>query len=161
MSGASDVAKEVELSRRGAKLGGVGYGHVPKFYEAAEGSLVGSSLAPFLMIVMEYIDGVTLGKAIAGQKLDEEIVKVISVDLLRTLARLHEDDFAHRDVKPDNIILNKDGFAYLCDFGVSRFLGGRPEDDEVREKSSARCCTWPPRCSWGGATARRTSGRRA
>jgi len=130
MDGAADVAKEVELSRKGAKLGGVGYGRVPLFYEAAEGVLVGKESEPLLLIVTEYIDGVTLGTALRGsprhRKLPEEIVKIIAVDLLRTLARLHEDGMVHRDVKPDNIILSRKGYSYLCDFGVSQFLPRDP-----------------------------------
>mmetsp|Transcript_34641 Transcript_34641/g.34268 ORF Transcript_34641/g.34268 Transcript_34641/m.34268 type:complete len:112 (-) Transcript_34641:338-673(-) len=50
----------------------------------------------------------------------EEVAKVIFRDVLKGLEYLHASCVAHRDIKPDNIIINsKDGKAKISDFSVS------------------------------------------
>jgi serine/threonine-protein kinase len=130
----SDLAKEVETAELGAKLGDKG---VPAFFEASEGELVGSGCHALLLIVTEFIDGVTLGailEAADGQALPDECVRVVGKDVLRTLSRMHEKGLIHRDIKPDNILISRKGKAYLCDFGVSQVINNRrPEDTEWPE----------------------------
>ncbi|ARG56721.1 hypothetical protein B1T45_14065 [Mycobacterium kansasii] len=40
----------------------------------------------------------------------------------KALQAAHRIDLLHRDVKPSNILLDVDGFAYLIDFGIARAL---------------------------------------
>jgi serine/threonine protein kinase len=51
--------------------------------------------------------------------LDEPYACQISVQILRALDCLHCLGIAHRDVKLENILLDKDGNAFLCDFGLA------------------------------------------
>ncbi|MCL4129257.1 UNVERIFIED_CONTAM: hypothetical protein GTU68_016683 [Idotea baltica] len=49
-------------------------------------------------------------------------MKVI-YQLLKAIEFCHSENVIHRDVKPENILLTKDGVLKLCDFGFARTLG--------------------------------------
>ena len=46
--------------------------------------------------------------------------------LLQALALLHAGGIIHRDIKPNNLLINADGAAKLCDFGLARALCTEP-----------------------------------
>ena len=51
--------------------------------------------------------------------LDEEEAKLIFGEVLEGVAHMHEKEVAHRDIKTDNILLNKHLKVKLIDFGFS------------------------------------------
>jgi serine/threonine-protein kinase len=75
-------------------------------------------------IVMEYVDGGNLETVLArrGAMGDVEALALWR-DLVTGLAALHAAGIIHRDVKPTNILLTKEGRAKLADFGVARAPG--------------------------------------
>lgn len=80
-------------------------------------SLEGESL----YIVMEYIDGITLKEYMEkkGALSDVEALHFVK-QILKGLAHAHERGIVHRDIKPHNIILLKDGTIKITDFGIAR-----------------------------------------
>lgn len=66
-------------------------------------------------IVMEYIDSIQIPK---GTILPGHIAASIAFFLLRALHTLHKSELVHRDVKPDNILISKEGHVKLVDFGL-------------------------------------------
>jgi serine/threonine protein kinase len=69
-------------------------------------------------LVMEYMPGGSLQDRLdAGGAPDPER---LAVDLLRALEHIHAAGITHRDVKPGNVLLDRDGRAALTDFGVAR-----------------------------------------
>ncbi|KAK2136843.1 hypothetical protein NOF04DRAFT_1404342 [Fusarium oxysporum II5] len=78
-----------------------------------------------LIIIMEFVPGGDLGKLISDQKaLREDVVRTMSGQLLGALGYLHSNNITHRDVKPDNILINSLNpiDLKLTDFGLSKMV---------------------------------------
>ncbi|MCH2205382.1 MAG: serine/threonine protein kinase [Lentisphaerales bacterium] len=75
-------------------------------------------------IIMEYIPGVTLHDMInkMGPFSNEEST-AITYELANALGSFHLNNFIHRDLKPDNIMVTKTGQVKIMDYGVTRDLG--------------------------------------
>jgi serine/threonine protein kinase len=74
-------------------------------------------------IVFEYIDGENLKEHVVRKgRLDVREALEIAVEVARGLAFAHEQGLIHRDVKPQNVLLNGDGRAKVTDFGIARTL---------------------------------------
>jgi len=72
-------------------------------------------------IVFEYVDGATLKDHLAERgPLPPEEALAIAIDVGEALAYAHGHGIVHRDVKPQNVILNGDGAAKVSDFGIAR-----------------------------------------
>jgi eukaryotic-like serine/threonine-protein kinase len=72
-------------------------------------------------IVFEYVDGATLKDHLAKRgPLPPEEALPIAVDVGEALAYAHAHGIVHRDVKPQNVILNGNGSAKVSDFGIAR-----------------------------------------
>ena len=74
---------------------------------------------PFL--VMDYIDGRTLDDYLAekGRLTEEETLRVLR-PVAAALDYAHAKGVVHRDVKPGNVMIAKDGTPYILDFGIAR-----------------------------------------
>eukprot|EP01147_Barroeca_monosierra_P009263 gene9263-10372_t len=78
-----------------------------------------------LHLVFEYIDHTLLDELDANPRgLDEVHIKKITFQMLKALEYCHANNIVHRDVKPENILISKEGIVKLCDFGFARTLGG-------------------------------------
>ncbi|MFI6498681.1 serine/threonine-protein kinase [Nonomuraea typhae] len=85
---------------------------VVTFYEYVE-------TATRAAVVMELVDGVSLRTLLTEHgRTSPEAALVVLKSLLRGLAAAHEKGLAHRDVKPENVLVQADGAAKLTDFGV-------------------------------------------
>ncbi len=76
-------------------------------------------------MVMEYEEGESLQDKLAGKKtLDETEIMKILIPILGGLEVIHAAGFIHRDIKPGNIFIRKDGSPVLLDFGSARHALG-------------------------------------
>ncbi|MCB9754375.1 MAG: serine/threonine protein kinase [Myxococcales bacterium] len=70
-------------------------------------------------IAMEFVDGCTLGAWLRGGRALSEVINVF-VAAGRGLAAAHAVGLVHRDFKPDNVLVGRDGRPRILDFGLAR-----------------------------------------
>ncbi len=70
-------------------------------------------------LVMEHLEGETLGKRVAKGALPTEQALAYAIEIADALDKTHRQDVVHRDLKPGNIMLTKAG-AKLLDFGLAK-----------------------------------------
>jgi serine/threonine protein kinase/Tol biopolymer transport system component len=74
-----------------------------------------------LFIVMEFVDGQTLGEKKGAISFKQAID--IGIQVADGLAAAHEKGIVHRDIKPENIMIRKDGIVQVMDFGLAKLRG--------------------------------------
>jgi len=76
-------------------------------------------------IVMELLEGQTLRQILQVRgKLPEDEVIEIAIKVCDALTAAHNRGIIHRDIKPDNIMVSKDGAVKVMDYGLAKLLGG-------------------------------------
>lgn len=81
---------------------------------------------------MEFVDGVTVKDLIEDSGgLDEETTIDIVVQTARALDHAARHKLVHRDVKPGNVMVNRDGVAKLCDLGLAKRTDQTEGDESV------------------------------
>ena len=72
-------------------------------------------------IVMELVEGITLKKFIEKKgKLDVNEAVGIAVQIAQGMEAAHDNHIIHRDIKPQNIIISKEGKVKVTDFGIAK-----------------------------------------
>lgn len=72
-------------------------------------------------IVMEFVEGITLKKYIEHKgKLDIKESLGIAIQIAQGLLAAHDNHIIHRDIKPQNIIISREGKVKVTDFGIAK-----------------------------------------
>ena len=75
-------------------------------------------------LVMEYMRGRTLKEIITEKgSLPEPVAGQIAIRILSALQHAHDNGIIHRDIKPQNILINAEGMVKVADFGIARVAG--------------------------------------
>lgn len=75
-------------------------------------------------LVFEFVDGKTLKEIITEQgRLPQATAVQISIRILSALRHAHEAGIIHRDIKPQNILVDRQGYIKVSDFGIARMVG--------------------------------------
>lgn len=102
-------------SRAAAKLS---HPNIVQVYDVGESG-------EFDYIVMEYVDGVTLKEYIQKRGyLGWEEACDFAIQIGRALECAHSHNVVHRDIKPHNVLMTKDGTLKVTDFGIAQAAGG-------------------------------------
>ncbi|XP_067994963.1 serine/threonine-protein kinase 36 isoform X2 [Melanerpes formicivorus] len=75
-----------------------------------------------VVVVTDYAEGELFQILEDDGSLPEDQVQTIAAQLVSALYYLHSHRILHRDMKPQNILLDKDGVVKLCDFGFARAM---------------------------------------
>ena len=110
-------------------------------------------------IAMEYVDGLTLLELLRLGPIPIKRQLEIAVTVADGLASAHEAGIVHRDIKPANVMVSKDGYVKILDFGLAKLTlpreDGKGSDSTDRRARPARspgpCGYMSPEQARGGS----------
>src|SRR6266702_2173847 len=106
------------FEREALAVGTLSHDHILPLYDFGE-------QRPWYYLVMPYIEGGTLREYLLQRKrLSLEEAASFIDQVASALQYAHDHGVVHRDVKPSNILLRPDGYAYLVDFGLANAMMG-------------------------------------
>ena len=109
----NDQSFVARLTREAQIVGNLIHPNIVTVYD-----FIQSESVPFL--VLQYIDGKTLKDILQEHKLSSREIFDILQPVADALTFAHSRGVLHRDVKPSNIMIDKEGHVYLTDFGLAR-----------------------------------------
>ena len=90
----------------------------------------------YLYLIMEFLPGGDfMNLLIIKDKLTEEEAKFYMAELILTVESIHNLDCIHRDIKPDNILIDKSGHIKLSDFGLAKVSDLLYEKNTVNDEN--------------------------
>jgi Tol biopolymer transport system component len=109
----ADASARHRFQREAQLASSLNHPHILTVYDAGE-------LDGRLYLVSELVDGGTLRDWISATPRSWQDVVELVIGLADGLATAHEARILHRDVKPENILITKTGYAKLADFGLAK-----------------------------------------
>ncbi|KAG6400296.1 hypothetical protein SASPL_137122 [Salvia splendens] len=99
----------------------------------------------FLYLIMEYLPGGDIMTLLMREDtLSEDIARFYIAESILAISSIHQHGYVHRDIKPDNLILDKNGHLKLSDFGLCKTLEKYSsillEDDDFLSQDSKTDC---------------------
>ncbi|HEX4362973.1 MAG TPA: protein kinase, partial [Solirubrobacteraceae bacterium] len=112
---------QLERFRREARaVAQLNHPHIVGVIDAGE---EGDPDSPTPYIVFEYVEGETLKDRIRrNSRLSIAESVAYAIEIARALGIAHERQIVHRDVKPQNVLIDEEGAAKVTDFGIARTL---------------------------------------
>jgi tRNA A-37 threonylcarbamoyl transferase component Bud32 len=111
-----DPAFAARFSREARALARLSHPHIVAVHDFGEA-------AGLFYFLMEFVDGMNLRQRLRGGPLSPAEALTVAAQLCDALQYAHEEGVVHRDVKPENILLDKRGRVKVADFGLAKLLG--------------------------------------
>ncbi len=92
----------------------------------------GTSTSGQPYFVMELVDGEPLHRYVKNRSLSLEARLALFLDVCRAVGFAHQNLVVHRDLKPGNILVTREGIPKLVDFGIAKLLGSAADAPETR-----------------------------
>jgi len=116
--------QEIRLARR------IAHRNVVRTYDLGEQNGV-------YYLTMEYVEGTSLKQLIVSRgKLPVAVALTVGKQLCRALEVAHAEGVIHRDIKPQNIVVEPSGFLKVMDFGIAR-LANPPQGKGLTEAGTS------------------------
>ncbi len=112
----SDPAFAERFTREGRALARLNHPHIVAVHDFGE-------TGGLFYLLMEYVDGGNLRQLLQAGPLPPEQALAVIPQLCDALEYAHEEGIVHRDVKPENILLDRKGRVKIADFGLAKLLG--------------------------------------
>ncbi len=109
----SDAASRERFRKEALAVGRLNHPNIAMAFDFGEQSGVD-------YLVTEYIPGINLDEKIGKQPLPQKTVLELGIQILSGLEAAHRENVVHRDLKPGNIRLNRDGQVKILDFGLAK-----------------------------------------
>ena len=108
-------------------------------------------------LILEYVDGMTLAEVLREfpDEIDPDIVLAVFKAVAKALQVAHAHHVLHLDIKPENVLIDKQGHVKVTDFGLARLageagygaaeggtIGYMPPEQMEQENVSERCDEW-------------------
>jgi serine/threonine-protein kinase len=115
------------FKREGSILARLAHPHIARLLDAG----VTGAGQPFL--VLEYVEGERIDEHCDRQRLDLAARVRLFLDVLAAVAHSHAHLIVHRDIKPHNVLVAKEGGVKLLDFGIAKLLEGSASSGDATE----------------------------
>ncbi len=118
-----DPERRERFQREARTAAGITHANVVAIHDLGEADGPDGG-APLAFIVMEYVEGQPLGAYLESHALELPQLMRLAEKIASGLAAAHRLNIVHRDIKPDNIIVDPQGEPRILDFGLAKPLRG-------------------------------------
>jgi len=131
-----EQARGDEVDSEARALARLDHPNVVRVYDVGHDELVvGSSTFEVSYLVMEMVDGRSLRTYLGSPDGSHESMLRMLADVAAALEAAHARGLAHRDVKPENVMIDSAGRVRVVDFGLSRYS---PKPTDVESSAAER-----------------------